>query len=129
MTEKVLNRELSVKSVTTARNTGISQGFEKHLYSEREKTKAKKGLLLKNDTVTRLDSSFFPITETQEESVPDEIGNVIADVVDFAMQINLEVDSDDAQELRDSHYLELRINELIEMHEQDIEKLQSLNPV
>ncbi|GFW49430.1 hypothetical protein TNCV_3059371 [Trichonephila clavipes] len=49
-------------------------------------------------------------------------------VVDLAKQINLEVNSDDVQELLDSHNLELTIDELIEMHEQgrDIEEL-SLN--
>ncbi|GFW73853.1 hypothetical protein TNCV_48421 [Trichonephila clavipes] len=53
-------------------------------------------------------SLFFSITETQVESVPDleEIGNVIEEVVDLASQINSEVDSDDAQELLDSHYQE-----------------------
>ncbi|GFX21169.1 hypothetical protein TNCV_4367481 [Trichonephila clavipes] len=39
-------------------------------------------------------------------------------------QINLELDSDDVQELLDSHNQELTIDEVIEMHEQkqDIEK-------
>ncbi|GFU63694.1 hypothetical protein TNCV_1509732 [Trichonephila clavipes] len=36
-----------------------------------------------------------------------------------ARQINLKVDSDDVQELLDSHNQELTIDELIEMHEQD----------
>ncbi|GFW18690.1 hypothetical protein TNCV_1369441 [Trichonephila clavipes] len=53
------------------------------------------------------------------ESVPEpkEIGNWI-DVVDLAKQINLEVDSDDVQELQDSHNQELIFDELIEMREQ-----------
>ncbi|GFW75460.1 transposable element Tcb2 transposase [Trichonephila clavipes] len=56
---------------------------------------------------------------------PEEIGNLIEEIVDFASQINLEVDSDDIQELLDFHNQELIINELIEMHkqEQDIEEL------
>ncbi|GFW82425.1 nose resistant to fluoxetine protein 6 [Trichonephila clavipes] len=60
---------------------------------------------------------------------PDEIGNVIEEVVDHAGKRNLEVDSDDAQELLDSHNQELTIDELIEMHEQDIQELESLDPV
>lgn len=62
---------------------------------------------------------------------PDEIGNVIKDVVELGRQINLEVDSDDVQELLDSHNQELTIDELIKMREQeeDIENLDSLDPV
>ncbi|GFX68528.1 hypothetical protein TNCV_2432351 [Trichonephila clavipes] len=69
--------------------------------------------------------SFFFIAETQAESVPepDEISNLTEEVVDIARQINLEVDIDDVQELLDSHYQELTIDEPIEMQEQDIEKL------
>ncbi|GFX84274.1 hypothetical protein TNCV_3976191 [Trichonephila clavipes] len=54
-----------------------------------------------------------------------EIGNVIEEVVCLISEINLEVDSDDVQELLDSHYQKLTIDELIEMsvHEQDIEEL------
>ncbi|GFS47169.1 hypothetical protein TNCV_2053401 [Trichonephila clavipes] len=54
---------------------------------------------------------FFPITETQAESVskPDEIGNMIEEVVNPARHINLEVDSDDAQEMLDSNNQELTI--------------------
>ncbi|GFW56947.1 hypothetical protein TNCV_161751 [Trichonephila clavipes] len=59
---------------------------------------------------------------------PDEIGNMIEEVVDLFRKINLEVDSDDVQELLDSHYQELTINELIEMHEQDMEEIESLDP-
>ncbi|GFT89682.1 hypothetical protein TNCV_3137691 [Trichonephila clavipes] len=75
-----------------------------------------------------IDSSFFPsflsfffsIIKTQDESLvePDEIGNFIEEVVDLARQINSEVDSDDVQELLDSHYQELTIDELVEIHEQ-----------
>ncbi|GFS78413.1 hypothetical protein TNCV_3146781 [Trichonephila clavipes] len=43
-------------------------------------------------------------------------------------QINLEVDSHHVKELLKSHNQELTIDELIEMHEQDIEELESLNP-
>ncbi|GFW13077.1 hypothetical protein TNCV_3330091 [Trichonephila clavipes] len=48
---------------------------------------------------------FFFIPETQEKSVPelDEICNVIDEVVNFARQINLEMDNDDSQELLNSH--------------------------
>ncbi|GFW79348.1 uncharacterized protein TNCV_2477551 [Trichonephila clavipes] len=45
----------------------------------------------------------------------------------FFKQINLEVDSDDIQELPDSYNKELTMDELTEMHEQDIEELQSLD--
>ncbi|GFV13145.1 hypothetical protein TNCV_4070851 [Trichonephila clavipes] len=39
------------------------------------------------------------------------------------------MDNDDVQELPDSHNEELTTDELIEMHEQDIEQLESLEPV
>ncbi|GFT31134.1 hypothetical protein TNCV_3645321 [Trichonephila clavipes] len=42
-----------------------------------------------------------------------EIGYVIEEVVNLPRQINLEVDSDDIQELLDSHNQELTIVELI----------------
>ncbi|GFW24435.1 hypothetical protein TNCV_606761 [Trichonephila clavipes] len=48
--------------------------------------------------------------------------NGIEEIVDLARQINLEVDNEDIQELLDSHNQELTMNELIEMHEQDIEE-------
>ncbi|GFW57715.1 hypothetical protein TNCV_2926341 [Trichonephila clavipes] len=71
---------------------------------------------------------FYSITETQAESVPvsEEIGCLIEEVVDFAKQINLDVDSDDVQELLDSRNQVLVMDELIEMHEQeqDIEELE-----
>ncbi|GFW46365.1 hypothetical protein TNCV_4810531 [Trichonephila clavipes] len=71
---------------------------------------------------------FFRYTKIQSESVPepDEIVNVVEEVY-LARQINLEVDSDEVQELLDSHIQELVIVELIEMHEQeqDIQKLES----
>ncbi|GFW70915.1 hypothetical protein TNCV_2196031 [Trichonephila clavipes] len=56
---------------------------------------------------------------------PDEIGNVAEEIVDFARQINLVVDSGDVQELLDSHNQELTMDELVEMYEreQDIEEL------
>ncbi|GFV95012.1 hypothetical protein TNCV_1030101 [Trichonephila clavipes] len=52
-------------------------------------------------------------------------------VVDLPRQINSEVDSDEAQELLDSHNRELTIDELTEMHEQkqDIEEPESVDPV
>ncbi|GFW71235.1 hypothetical protein TNCV_536531 [Trichonephila clavipes] len=48
---------------------------------------------------------------------PEEIGNLIERVVDFARQINSGVDSDNVQELLDSHYQKLAIDELIDIHE------------
>ncbi|GFT83942.1 RNA-binding protein 38 [Trichonephila clavipes] len=47
--------------------------------------------------------------------LPDEIGNVIEEVVDLARQINLLVNKDNVQVLLDSHNLEQTIDELIEM--------------
>ncbi|GFX48593.1 hypothetical protein TNCV_584901 [Trichonephila clavipes] len=69
--------------------------------------------------------SYYFITKTQAESVadPDEIGNLIEEVVDLAKQINLEMDRDEDKELLDSHNHELTIDEIIEMHQQDIEEL------
>ncbi|GFX33540.1 tigger transposable element-derived protein 1 [Trichonephila clavipes] len=61
----------------------------------------------------------------------DEISILIEEVVDLARQINSEMDSDDVQELLDSHDQELTMDELIEMYEQKqaIEGLVSLHPV
>ncbi|GFV65343.1 hypothetical protein TNCV_4573431 [Trichonephila clavipes] len=56
---------------------------------------------------------------TKSVPEPGEIGNMTEEVVDLARQINLEVDSDDIQELLDFHNHELINDELIEMHEQD----------
>ncbi|GFV99497.1 hypothetical protein TNCV_5078611 [Trichonephila clavipes] len=52
---------------------------------------------------------FIFFSETQTESVPepDEIGNLIEEVVYLVRLINLEVDSDDVQELLDSRNQEL----------------------
>ncbi|GFU05425.1 hypothetical protein TNCV_3290781 [Trichonephila clavipes] len=60
-----------------------------------------------------------------------EIGNVIEEVTNLVRQINLEVDSDDVQEVLDFHNQEQTFDESIAMHEQeeDIEKLESLDPV
>ncbi|GFW81349.1 hypothetical protein TNCV_376971 [Trichonephila clavipes] len=58
---------------------------------------------------------FIFIAEIQAES--DEIGNVIEEVVDLVRKLNLELDSDNVQELLDFHNLELAMDELIEMHE------------
>ncbi|GFX11891.1 hypothetical protein TNCV_2996751 [Trichonephila clavipes] len=62
---------------------------------------------------------------------PYEIYYEIEEVVDITSQINLEVDNNDVQELLDSNNHEFIIDELIEMHEQeqDIEELESLNPI
>ncbi|GFW31147.1 hypothetical protein TNCV_2577291 [Trichonephila clavipes] len=53
--------------------------------------------------------------------------NVIGEGVNLARQLNLEVDSDDAQELMYSHHQELTMDEHIEL--QDTEELESLDPV
>ncbi|GFW37395.1 hypothetical protein TNCV_860021 [Trichonephila clavipes] len=66
----------------------------------------------------------FERTETEETvPEPDEIGNLIKEVVKLAKQINLEMVSDDVQELMDSHNQDSTIDEIIEMHGQDIEEL------
>ncbi|GFY36036.1 hypothetical protein TNCV_4844081 [Trichonephila clavipes] len=69
--------------------------------------------------------------KTESALEPGKIGNVIKEVVDNSRQINLEVDSDDVQELLDSHKQEMTFDKLVEMHEleQDIEKLESLDPI
>ncbi|GFX17213.1 hypothetical protein TNCV_2857361 [Trichonephila clavipes] len=56
--------------------------------------------------------------------------NTIAEVVELATQMHLEVDSDDVQELLYSHNQKLTIDELIEIHEQEqnVEKLESNDP-
>ncbi|GFY35666.1 hypothetical protein TNCV_2619581 [Trichonephila clavipes] len=61
-----------------------------------------------------------------------EMDNMIEEFADLASQINLKVDSDDIQELLDSHSQELIIDELTEIHEQkqDIEEeSESLDPI
>ncbi|GFT88444.1 hypothetical protein TNCV_262451 [Trichonephila clavipes] len=64
------------------------------------------------------------------ESVPEpnEIGNLIEEVVDLARQINLEVDIDDVKELLNQ---ELAIDGVIKMHQQDhnIKKLESVDSI
>ncbi|GFU85117.1 uncharacterized protein TNCV_1553801 [Trichonephila clavipes] len=64
--------------------------------------------------------TFVP-GEGRAESMPepDEIGNLIEAAVDVAGQIYLEVDSDDVQELLDTHNQELTMDELIEISEQE----------
>ncbi|GFX49147.1 hypothetical protein TNCV_5041411 [Trichonephila clavipes] len=68
----------------------------------------------------------FQISSTRPSR--GKIGDEI-EVVDLSRQINLAVDSDDVQELPDFHNQELTTDELIEMQEQDIEELESLDPV
>ncbi|GFV51755.1 hypothetical protein TNCV_1321111 [Trichonephila clavipes] len=77
------------------------------------------------------DSHWFGSSLAESLLEPDEIGNLIEEVVILARQINLEVDSDDVQELLDFHIQELTIHELIKMHEQekDIEELESIDLV
>ncbi|GFU19325.1 uncharacterized protein TNCV_3032471 [Trichonephila clavipes] len=81
--------------------------------------------------VTVKNCVLFFSSQTRVQSVPgpDEIGNVVEKVVDLIRHINLEVDSDEIKELLVSHNSELIVDELIEMHEQDIEKFESLDPV
>ncbi|GFU24342.1 hypothetical protein TNCV_942361 [Trichonephila clavipes] len=57
------------------------------------------------------------------------MGNVIEEVVDLAKQINSEVDIDDVQDLMDFHNQKLTMDELIEMHERNLEELESLDPI
>ncbi|GFT04571.1 hypothetical protein TNCV_333551 [Trichonephila clavipes] len=57
------------------------------------------------------------------------MGNSIEEVIDLARKINLDVNSDNLQELLVSINRELTIDELIEMHEQDIEEDESLGSV
>ncbi|GFW66327.1 hypothetical protein TNCV_1712251 [Trichonephila clavipes] len=82
----------------------------------------------KVSTVTQFD--FIEKLETRKvESEPYEIGNVIEEVANLARKINLEVKSENVQELLDAQYQELTIDELIEIHEQDqdIEELESVD--
>ncbi|GFV96880.1 hypothetical protein TNCV_4350931 [Trichonephila clavipes] len=79
----------------------------------------------KADIISVLIAIFF----FRFEKKKGKIVHVIEEVVDLARQINLEVDSDDVQELLDSHNPGLTIDEFIEMGEQDIEELGSLDPV
>ncbi|GFU37248.1 hypothetical protein TNCV_4272481 [Trichonephila clavipes] len=58
--------------------------------------------IFQHDTQSDMTETIqFPREYAQAESVPepDKIDNVVEDVVDLATQINLEVDSDDVQEL------------------------------
>ncbi|GFW04153.1 uncharacterized protein TNCV_2669181 [Trichonephila clavipes] len=75
--------------------------------------------------------SLKPISSEDRVKVPEpnEIGNVIEEVVRLVGQINLKVDSDDVQELLDFHKQELTVNEIVEMHEQDIKEIESLKPI
>ncbi|GFV55184.1 hypothetical protein TNCV_1382051 [Trichonephila clavipes] len=73
--------------------------------------------------MSSIDSFFFSSLKVKRNQSQYQF---IEEVVDLSRQINLEVDSDDVQKLLDSHNQELAMDELIEMHEQDIE---SLDPV
>ncbi|GFW17112.1 hypothetical protein TNCV_2762361 [Trichonephila clavipes] len=57
--------------------------------------------------------------EANKSIQSDEIGDGIEEAMDLPKQINLVGDSDDVQELLESHNQELIIDELIEMHEQE----------
>ncbi|GFY35958.1 hypothetical protein TNCV_4843301 [Trichonephila clavipes] len=50
---------------------------------------------------------------------PDEINNLVVDGANLTSQINLEVDIDDVQELLSFRNQELKIDELIEIPEQE----------
>ncbi|GFW84346.1 hypothetical protein TNCV_1132151 [Trichonephila clavipes] len=79
-----------------------------------------------------LSGSSTCITHRQNQCQTfDEIGNLIEEVVDLDREINVEGDRDDIQELLDSHYQALTIDELIEMHEQEqhIEELESFDTI
>ncbi|GFX50988.1 integrase catalytic domain-containing protein [Trichonephila clavipes] len=80
-----------------------------------------------NSTLGRINKLFLGPDQMVRVEKNGEIGNVIEEVVDLPRQINLYVDSDDVQELLDSHNRELAIDELIEMYEQeqDIEQLKT----
>ncbi|GFV97032.1 hypothetical protein TNCV_3526181 [Trichonephila clavipes] len=70
--------------------------------------------------IVRYEPRNFNYETTDDVSVNGEeikSCDVIEEVVGLARQINLEVGSDDSQELLDSHNLELTKDELIEMHE------------
>ncbi|GFW80806.1 hypothetical protein TNCV_3778861 [Trichonephila clavipes] len=69
------------------------------------------------------------IAETQEKSVPNEIGNLFEEAVDLARQIHSEVDSVDVRELLHSQNQGPTMDELIEMQEQDVEELDSVDTV
>ncbi|GFV47312.1 hypothetical protein TNCV_4829681 [Trichonephila clavipes] len=62
------------------------------------------------DTLVQVSSKRAPIPV---------VGKLVEEVVDLFKQINLKLDSDDAQELLDSHNQELTTDEFIEMHEQE----------
>ncbi|GFW59201.1 hypothetical protein TNCV_2781321 [Trichonephila clavipes] len=71
--------------------------------------------------------------QASHDPIPIPLGyrghdNLIEEAVDLVRKINLE-DSDDLQELLVFHNQALTIDELIEMYEQDIEELESLDPV
>ncbi|GFW39015.1 hypothetical protein TNCV_1830071 [Trichonephila clavipes] len=65
----------------------------------------------------------------ESDALTTRLPTAAEEIVDLARQINSQVDSDGVQELEDYHNQELTMDELIEMHEQDIEELESLDPV
>ncbi|GFX99128.1 hypothetical protein TNCV_2493091 [Trichonephila clavipes] len=68
-----------------------------------------------------------PMIETESVPEPDEISNIIEEVVELGRQINLDMDSDNVQEQLDFHNQGLEIDDFIEMPEYDIEELVSLD--
>ncbi|GFV73988.1 hypothetical protein TNCV_5108291 [Trichonephila clavipes] len=74
-------------------------------------------MIRKISTSTNMRSRYRVMAESVPEC--DQIGQVTGEVVDRDGHINLEVDSDDIQELLDSHNEELTMDQLIEMHQQE----------
>ncbi|GFY20109.1 hypothetical protein TNCV_2148021 [Trichonephila clavipes] len=66
--------------------------------------------------------------KTNKGNIKRSIGKYFK-IVQMAQNTGIAIPSDDVQELLDSHTLKLTIDQLVDMHEQDIEELESLNPV
>ncbi|GFW57976.1 hypothetical protein TNCV_2741221 [Trichonephila clavipes] len=67
-------------------------------------------------------SSINLLFKNYKTRLPVENGNVIEKAVDLVRQMNLELVSDDVQELLDCHNQEQTIDEFTDMHQQDIEE-------
>ncbi|GFS62074.1 hypothetical protein TNCV_476461 [Trichonephila clavipes] len=68
-----------------------------------------------------------PVRDPDHQATTATINNI--EVVDLARQINLELGSEDVQELLNSHFQELIMDKLIEMHEQEQDIEEYLDPV
>ncbi|GFT68605.1 hypothetical protein TNCV_1841951 [Trichonephila clavipes] len=75
--------------------------------------------MLLMDELSKAANLDTPFQETESVKDHDKLGNLTEEAVDLASQINLEMDSDDVQELPDFHNQELTMDELTEMLEQD----------